>query len=141
MVKRNLFAKFLLLLPVVLLVSFSIHLWIVSSSGLPLFEHLIVDSYIINALLAIGIFGSLYIFRRMAKDRIGFLFMGGSFLKFIIFFLFFYPTYQNDGTINNQEFAAFFVPYAVALFLETWFTVKLLKNLEKLDEKSSSQLS
>ena len=94
-----------------------------------MFNNLIVLSYLVNGILAAVIFFLLYRFREKLKNQIGFLFMGGSLLKFVFFFLLFYPVYKSDGDMSGLEFAAFFVPYAVSLFLETFFTSKMLKNV------------
>jgi hypothetical protein len=56
--------------------------------------------------------------------------MAGSLLKFLIFFIVFYPGYKADGEMDSLEFAAFFVPYAICLILETFFTSKMLHRLE-----------
>jgi drug/metabolite transporter (DMT)-like permease len=130
MSKLNLPTQFFFLLALVLLVSFGVHILILSSKDLPLFANLVIRSYVVNALLAAIIFLLLYRFREKLKNQIGFLFMGGSFLKFIFFFLLFYPTYKSDGDMSSLEFASFFVPYLACLFLETFFTSKMLKNLE-----------
>jgi len=61
--------------------------------------------------------------------------MAGSLVKFVFFFIFFYPTYIRNGDMSGQEFAAFFVPYAIALFLETYFASKMLKILEESSEE------
>ncbi|WP_420401474.1 DUF6168 family protein [Flagellimonas sp.] len=125
----NLPTKFIALLLLLLLLSFGAHLGILSLRNLPLFDNLIVLSYVVNAILAAVIFLLLYKFREKLKNQIGFLFMGGSLLKFVFFFLLFYPTYKSDGDMSGLEFAAFFVPYAISLFLETFYTSKMLKNL------------
>lgn len=143
MLKRNILAKFLLLLVGLLLIAFMIHLKIIQDSLVSgkffhIYRYNLVSSYTVNALLAATIFIVLYTFRQKLKNQIGFLFIGGSLLKFIVFFLFFYPTYKGDGEITSQEFATFFVPYALALVLETYFTVQLLKMLEAPDKKSVS---
>ncbi len=135
MSKINLFAQFLFLLLVLLCFAFAGHLFVLSSKGLPLYGNLIVRSYMINAILAAVIFGLLFRFRERLKNQIGFLFMGGSLAKFVFFFIFFYPTYISDGDMSGQEFAAFFVPYAIALFLETFFASKMLKILEESSEE------
>ena len=122
-------------LVLLLLVSFAAHLLVLSAKEEPLFGDLIVRSYVVNGVLAAAIYGLLYRFRVKLKNQIGFLFMGGSLIKFLFFFLLFYPTYIGDGTMSRQEFAAFFIPYAIALFLETYFTSKMLKNLEKSPEE------
>ena len=125
----NLPTKFIALLLLLLLLSFGVHLGILSLRNLPLFDNLIVLSYVVNAILAAVIFLLLYKFREKLKNQLGFLFMGGSLLKFVFFFLLFYPAYKSDGDMSGLEFAAFFVPYAISLFLETFFTSKMLKNL------------
>lgn len=131
MPKLNLPAQFFALLALLLLLSFGVHIWVLSGKDLPIFDNLIIRSYVVNALLAAIIFMLLYRFRQKLKNQIGFLFMAGSFLKFIFFFLLFYPTYKSDGDMSRLEFASFFVPYLTCLFLETFFTSKMLKNLEE----------
>ena len=54
--------------------------------------------------------------------------MAGSFVKFIIFFLVFYPIFQQDEMMQTSEFAAFFVPYAVCLAIEVVVLSKQLNN-------------
>lgn len=134
MSKLNLFTKFLLLLLVLLILAFAGHLFLLSSKNLPLYGNLIVRSYVVNGVLAAIIFGLLFRFRERLKNQIGFLFMGGSLVKFVFFFVFFYPTYISDGDMSGQEFAAFFVPYAIALFLETFYASRMLKILEESSE-------
>lgn len=131
MPKLNLPTQFFALLALLLLLSFGMHIWVLSGKDLSIFDNLIIRSYVGNALLAGIIFLLLYRFRQKLKNQIGFLFMGGSFLKFIFFFLLFYPTYKSDGEMSGLEFASFFVPYLICLFLETFFTSKMLKNLEE----------
>jgi uncharacterized protein DUF6168 len=122
-------AKFLVLLVLFLGVVFFLHITVLNIKGLPQFENLIVGSYAINGILAAVIFIGLYIFRKKLKNQIGFLFMGGSFLKFIIFFIVFYPVYNADGEMGKFEFAAFFIPYSISLALEAIFTAKMLRKL------------
>jgi F0F1-type ATP synthase assembly protein I len=97
---------------------------------MPKYGNLLIQSYTINGLLASSIYVGLYAFRKKLKNHIGFLFMGGSFLKFIFFFILFYPTYSADGDMDKIEFAAFFVPYLVSLILETFFMAQMLKKLD-----------
>jgi len=118
-------------LTLALATAFGIHLFVLHLLSKPLLADLIMRSYVINLLLAAVIFFALYRLREKFKNQIGFLFMGGSFLKFILFFLVFYPYYKSDGELQRSEFAAFFVPYAIALVLETFFASKMLHDLEK----------
>ncbi|WP_420603457.1 DUF6168 family protein [Flagellimonas sp.] len=133
--KLNFLTQFLVLLVLLLVISFGLHILVLSAKALPVFDNLIVRSYVVNGLLAAIIFVLLYKFRQKLKNQIGFLFMGGSLLKFAFFFLLFYPTYKSDGDMSGLEFAAFFIPYAVALFLETFYTSRMLKNLEETAKK------
>ena len=54
--------------------------------------------------------------------------MAGSGLKFVVFFILFYPEYQRDGTMQTSEFTAFFVPYALCLVIEVFYLSKQLNN-------------
>lgn len=123
------FYRFVLRLTIVIIAVFCIHLIVLNFYNSPLFENKIILAYILNYLLAIGIYSLLYIYRLKLKNQLGFLFMAGSSLKFLLFFLFFYSTYKADGNINPLEFAAFFTPYILCLSIETIALVKLLNSL------------
>lgn len=107
-----------------------LHLTVLYFKALPLLADLILWSYFLNFVMASSIFMALYLLRIRLKNQIGFLFLGGSMLKFLIFFLIFYPVYKADGEISNLEFAAFFIPYLVCLIMETFFTAKMLNTLK-----------
>ena len=113
----------------VLVVVFIIHIGILNFLGLPLFENKIVLSYVINFLLAAIIFTAIYRLKEKQKDNLGFLFIGGSFVKFLVFFLLFYPFFKADGNIDKLEFSSFFVPYIVCLVIETTSLSKFLNKL------------
>lgn len=130
MSKMNPILRFCLLLTITLGIAFTLHTILLGKAGLPLFADLIVLAYTVNGLLAAIIFGLLYFYRLRLKNYIGFLFMVGSFLKFVFFFLLFYPAYKADGDLSKLEFAAFFVPYVLSLLLETLFTAKMLQKLD-----------
>lgn len=91
-------------------------------------EHLLLPAYIFNYLAASII--ALLIDRAPQRwqQSLGFIFMGGSATKFLVFFLFFYPTYKEDGQLELAEFASFFVPYATSLTVKT---VVLSRRLNK----------
>ena len=124
------FSNFTIKAIIVLVVAFCIHLGVLRVLDLPLFENRILLSYIINLVLIIVIFGVLYLLKRKYKSQLGFLFLAGSLLKFAVFFIVFYPFYKLDNAITKLEFAAFFVPYAFGLVLES---VSLSKWLNKLE--------
>jgi len=126
----NPFISFAIKAVVLLTLAFAIHLVVLNILKLPLLENRIVLSYIVNLVLVIAIFGILYLLKEKYKSQLGFLFLAGSLLKFVVFFILFYPFYKLDNIITKLEFAAFFVPYVIGLILES---VSLSKWLNKLD--------
>ena len=128
--------KFLAVLLGVLGITFGVHLLVLHFFEKPLFEHKLILSYTVNFLLA-GII-LLIIQRTLNKksSQAGFIFMAGSGLKFLFFFLIFYPAYSADGNMQTIEFITFFVPYAVCLILEVIYLSKQLNN-QSADEEIS----
>ena len=126
----NPFFSFSIKATVILSVVFCFHIFVLNTLEFPLFENRIMLSYIINLVLVIAVFGFLYILKEKYKSQLGFLFLGGSLLKFAVFFIVFYPFYKQDGVISKLEFAAFFIPYAFGLALETFSLSKWLNKLE-----------
>ena len=123
----HIFTKFSLTLIIVLSIVFGIHIFVLSQLELPLFDNLIVASYLVNCSLALVIYLSLFLLKNKMSEQIGFLYMGGSFVKFLFFFIFFYPYYKLDGGLDSLEFAAFFVPYVISLIFETLGVMEFLK--------------
>ena len=111
-------------------VAFCIHIAILSYLNHQIFQNRIILAYSINYLLAIVIYISLYKLRVKYLDILGFIFMAGSFLKFGVFFLFFFPFYRKDGDVSGLESFAFLAPYILCLSFETYYLVKLLNNKE-----------
>ncbi len=128
MSKKNFLFSFYFSLGLLCLLVFGIHILVLYLLQLPLFGYMLVQAYLLNVFLAIVIFTVLYLFRVKWKDQIGFLFLGGSMLKFVFFFIFFYPVYKGDGQMETMEFISFFIPYLVCLLLETLFTAKMLNS-------------
>ena len=106
---------------------FALHIFILQQLGLPLFENRIIEAYLVNCTLAILIYLSLYLLKNRMAEQLGFLYMGGSFVKFLFFFILFYPFYKQDGGLDSLEFAAFFVPYVISLIFETFGVIEFLK--------------
>jgi len=121
--------RFGLLLLLTLAIAFAIHYVVLEYLELPPLNHMLIPSYIVNFLLAVGIFMGLFYARKKLKNALGFLFMGGSLIKFAVFFIVFYPVYRMDEVIQRTEFAAFFIPYLTALILETYFASKMLNQV------------
>lgn len=115
---------------VMLAITFGGHLFIRNYFSYNLFADKIMLSYSVNFIMAASIFVFMDRFKYKFKNTLGFLFMGGSSLKFIIFFIVFQPGYKLDGVTSKSEFAAFFIPYALCLSLEVYSLVKMLNKVE-----------
>ncbi len=122
--------NFIASLTIALSFIFICHLSVLFLNKLHLFENKIVLSYIINFALALSIYLTLNFLKDKFKTQIGFLFIAGSLLKFLVFFIVFYPTFKQDGNLSKLEFASFFIPYLTCLIIETLGVMKLLKNIE-----------
>lgn len=121
------FFKFAISLLIILAVVFAMHIAVLNQLDRPLFDDRIVAAYLINYFLAVLIYLMLFLLRNKMTDQLGFLYMGGSIVKFIFFFIFFYPFYKIDGKLDSFEFAAFFTPYVISLIFETLGSIKILK--------------
>lgn len=121
------FLKFSLILLAVLSLVFCLHVATLHALQKPLFENSLVAAYLFNYFFAIVIYLTLFLLRKKMSNQVGFLYMAGSFLKFIFFFIFFYPFYKMDGRLDQLEFAAFFIPYVVSLIFETLGVINFLK--------------
>jgi len=127
---KTFFWPFFSTLLMVLFIILGIHLSVLYINNLPLLQHKIILSYTVNIFLVIVIFLFLYFYRIKYKEQLGFLYLIGSFLKFFVFFILFYPSYHKDGHISRIEFLTFFIPYASCLIIETFYLIKLLNSRE-----------
>lgn len=118
---------FVLKLTLSLVLVFGLHALVLNTKNLEPNFQLFVSAYVINFLMAFLIVGIISIYISKLKSYIGFLFMFGSFLKFGVFFIWFYPICKADGSVDAYEFSLFFVPYLVSLI---WETIQLKKMLE-----------
>ncbi|PHQ56515.1 MAG: hypothetical protein COC16_02960 [Lutibacter sp.] len=116
--------KLLLVLGVV----FGIHITILSYLGLPLFDNYILASYSVNYVLAVAIYITLYKLRMKYLDLLGFAFMGGSFIKFAVYFIFFNSSFKENGNVSFNEAISFLSPYLTCLMIETFYLIKLLNS-------------
>lgn len=130
---KSLFIGFLFKATLYLAFVFATHLTLLVVLEKPLFENLIVLAYLVNWALAFIIFRTLLFFRKKANDYLGYIFMYGSLLKFAVFFIFFYPSYNKSVGNSKEEFLAFFTPYVVCLFIEIKSLIHLLNSSEKRD--------
>jgi hypothetical protein len=117
---------FCLKLAVALSIIFGIHIAILFFLKIYIFGNLMIPSYFVNYFLAAAIYILLIKLKKKYSHLLGFVFMIGSFLKFVVFFIFFYPIFKLDGTITTVETTSFLVPYFSCLIVETYYLIKLL---------------
>ena len=101
---------------------FCIHGWTLSSG----FSPVLSLSYGVNVVLAAAGYFTIYKLRLKHPDKLGFIFMGLSGIKFLVFFLLLQPLYNADGTMSTIEFGMFFIPYSVTTAIETVVLVRTL---------------
>lgn len=128
-------SKFIKFLIIVLGLVFSLHILILKLLNSIMFENKIILAYSVNIILAIIIYTLFCKFKKMFKNQIGFVFIFGSFLKFILFFLLFNSSYKADGDISKLEFLAFFTPYSLCLIIEIFSMSKELNRDNNFDKK------
>jgi len=92
---------------------------------LPL-DGILGTSYLLNYMMAAGAFATLLKLKNKHVDKLGFISLGGTLIKFVVFFLVFDPLFKEDGETTRGEFAIFFIPYVCATILETVFLVRIL---------------
>jgi hypothetical protein len=71
-------------------------------------------------------YGFLLFVNKTFADRTGFAFMGFSLLKMLAAIVFLIPLLQSEVVSKIPDVSAFFIPYFLFLFTETFFAVRLL---------------
>ena len=88
--------------------------------------------YTINLVLAVIIYWLFFFTRNKQEEYMGFYFLLGTILKFIVFFTIVFPIFKNDdGDVSKMEFFSFFTPYLLSLFVETTSLISLLHSAKK----------
>ena len=128
--KSNPILSFVISLLTIAGLAFFLHLGVLTYLGKPLFDHSLILSYGVNIFLAVVVYVFIYRIRNKQATNLGFIYMAGSGIKFLFFFLLFHPSYKADGEMERAEFLTFFVPYAICLIVETTFLVRLLNRLD-----------
>lgn len=113
--------KVIAILTVVGVFSFSVQNALLSSA-----QVMLLQAYAMNFIVAALLFLLIFRLRVNHPDKLGFVFMLGSGIKFTLFFVFFNPSIQFDGVTTKAEFLSFFVPYALSTLIETTSLIRLL---------------
>lgn len=94
---------------------------------LPLEDRFIILSYSVNTLLTTAALLLLGWGIHKKKSDLTILYLLTVALKLGVYFLFFYPQFQEDGDLLRQEFFIFFTPYAMGLLSEIILLVRRYK--------------
>ena len=115
--------NFHLLLFFILGISFFFHKYSIDNT-----DHL-PFLYAINASIAIFVYWIVFLLRNN-KGYLGYYFLLGTFIKFLIFFIFVLPIFKDDNIVSRTEFFTFFIPYFLSLMVETKSLISLLNSEE-----------
>ena len=83
--------------------------------------------YGLNYVLATLIFLGVIVTHKKNVMLVGFVFMGGSVLKFTVFYLLIYSNFKDDGFVGRYELSLFFVPYLISLLAMTYAAARFLQ--------------
>ncbi len=122
--------KFTIVLAVTLLVVFGMHSGYLIQFKPEVNVSEIALTYLVNFLMGWGVTFALYKLRVKYAHSLGFIFMAGSMLKFLIYFFTLHPLYKADGDVSALEFGFFFIPYGISLAFETLFISQILNEAE-----------
>lgn len=107
---------------------FGAHILALYVRKLPLFEDYLLISYGLNFILTVAIYSMVVKASKKQSAQGGFVFLFGSAVKFILFFIIIKPLFKADGEVSGIELASFFVPYLVCLIYEVYLLSKVLNS-------------
>jgi len=82
--------------------------------------------YLFHFIITILSFLFLVFVNKTFPDKTGFAFMGISLIKMMAAVVFLIPLLQSDLQNQIPDVGAFFIPYFLYLFFETFFAIKLI---------------
>tara|TARA_R100001369_G_scaffold29172_1_gene52427 strand:- start:117405 stop:117647 length:243 start_codon:yes stop_codon:yes gene_type:complete len=72
------------------------------------------------------------LFQNKLKDKLGFIYLGVSMLKFAIFF---FLTKIQNIEINKSDFLLFIIPFVLCLGIEIFYVVRILNRYNYNNDK------
>lgn len=125
--RRTSFLFFTLLLAFLLLIAFLIHGFVYHFLKIGFWEHGLLLNYLFNYFITILLYGVLVWKMNDRPEYSGYIFLYGSFFKFLCFFLIIFPTLGVERSVRSPEFFSFFVPYFICAYLEIASIIRGLK--------------
>lgn len=93
---------------------------------------LIRFSYLFNFVFTYLLMLNIILFQNKLKDKLGFVYLGVSMLKFAIFF--FLLRIENIE-INKSDFLIFILPFVICLGIEIFYVVRILNSFNYNSDK------
>jgi len=118
------------------LVSFHLYLFIVLGGSYFIHDFIICSNHLIllytlNLSVACFVYWLVFLLRDKQKEYLGFYFLAGTLIKFIIFFTIVLPIFKENDVVSKTEFLSFFIPYLLSLIIETKSLISLLNTPSK----------
>ncbi|MBP4141215.1 hypothetical protein MW871_01340 [Flavobacterium sp. I-SCBP12n] len=82
--------------------------------------------YVFHLVVTLLSYSFLLFVNKTFADKTGFAFMGFSLIKMMASIVFLIPLLQSDLKSQIPDVSAFFIPYFLFLFFETFFAVRLI---------------
>lgn len=83
-------------------------------------------SYLFNYAFTYFLILNIILFYDILKDKLGFVYLGVSMLKFMLFY---FLINSKNIEINKSDFLLFFIPFVLCLGIELFYVSKILNNL------------
>lgn len=83
-------------------------------------------SYLFNFTFTYLLMVNIILFQKILKDKLGFVYLGISMLKFAIFF---FLLKSKNLEINKSDFLLFFIPFTLCLGIEIFYVSKILNSV------------
>lgn len=109
-----------------LLIAYAGHWQVFVIFGRPVEFIQLLPFYSMNYFLGVSIVSTLIALSKLKSEILGFVFMGGSLVKFAVFFIFFYPELQGNDELKKATFHLFFIPYVITVIAEVWYLIYFL---------------
>ncbi|OFZ58095.1 MAG: hypothetical protein A3D92_02690 [Bacteroidetes bacterium RIFCSPHIGHO2_02_FULL_44_7] len=114
------------MLTLVLALAFVVQAWSYHYLHYGFYGKGILLNYCFNYTIALLFFGVLLIYKDRKPERLGYVFLIASLLKFLLFFLIIYPSLGDNHSVRSPQFFSFFIPYLVCVILEITSIIRLL---------------
>lgn len=118
--------KFTLIISSILGVAYFLQINIIQTSLSSKETNLIQFSYLFNFAFTYILMLNILIFKKILEDKLGFVYLGISMLKFMLFY---FLVKSKNIEINKSDFLLFFIPFVLCLGIEIFYVSKILNSV------------